>query len=252
MHAETRLRVWGPHLARLAWMCAVLAVCGAAGALRAQPVAVYADLSLGHYAFDEVRSAFREQGRSLRAEGVPVKTFGALPAYPGGSVGLGFALSDDFASLAEVGTSSTGGRHHYADYSGEFLADLVVRRVYAGVGLAVTPSAEPVVLRLRVRTRLTWSQYRSDATLRVGEERAAQADRLDATGLSVVGDLALGRRLGPVEVLLHGGFEQSILSGILGDRLQNRFHYRGRPTQLVADWSGVRGGVTVAYAIRGW
>ena len=150
--------------------------------------------------------------------------------------------------------SSTGGRLHYRDYSGEFAAERRVRRVLLGVyGEHEVVAVGPALVsgRLHLRANPTATAYGRD--VRLGDETVEDVDaECRSLGPSVLPALVVevdaSRRL---RVRAHAGYEAAWGPGLddVGGELPEGARWEDEAPR--AGWSGARAGLGVALRLGG-
>ena len=234
-----------------------------AAAQREDPSSWVLRLSTGldvHAAGDLSAWQVAEQ-EALAARGVPLQATDAFPAF------LTFRMEAGYAGArwnyrrfvryevgAEVGVSSTGGRLHYQDYSGEFAAERRVHRVLVGVyGEHEVAAVGPALVsgRLHLRVNPTTTTYGRD--VRLGSEAVEDVDAaFRSLGVSALPALVVevdaSRRL---RVRAHAGYEAAWGPGLtdLDGELPEGAQWSGESPRV--GWSGARAGLGVALRLGG-
>ncbi len=216
--------------------------------LSAQRGQLFIEANVEAYRLGDIRSLVDAQEDIYQRQGIPVRRTSSFPTYPGGSIGVRLGSAQAFQPLVEVGVSSTGARLHYADYSGEVRDDLVVSRVFGGLGVA-TPATGAAAFRALARLRYSYSTLHSEGFYRLGDDTEELAGDMHAGGLSLSVEGKLGRHIGPLGVHLLVGGEYALGLSFMPHRLRHTFLVEGEPTLLRAAWTGVRAGVGVSYSL---
>ena len=214
----------------------------------AQRGQLFVEANVEAYRLGDIRLLVDAQEDIYQRQGIPVRRTSSFPSYPGGCIGVRLGSAQAFQPLVEVGVSSTGARLHYADYSGEVRDDLVVSRVFGGVGVA-TPATGAAAFRALARLRYSYSTLHSEGFYRLGDDTEELAGDMHAGGLSFSVEGMLGRRMGPLEVHLLVGAEYALGLSFLPHRLRHTFLAEEQPTLLRAAWTGGRAGVGVSYSL---
>lgn len=182
---------------------------------------------------------------------VPAKVVDAFPAQ--------FALRGDIliyetSSLRAgltLGYNSTGGRVHYADYSGSLRFDQVASRIYGGgyLGTRLSGGDSRVSLWATGRLLISSSTVTAKTVIDVEDARQANTVELTAPGVGFLPTLAVEWDVWLVSMRLYGGYELS-----MGGRLKTADQERllssiGEIQDPTLSWSGGRVGLSVGFGL---
>jgi hypothetical protein len=198
-----------------------------------------------HYGLGDVREWQRRERAEIRGQGVPVEITDGFPTRPGVRVDVATRFLGEHRVGLSAGFGSTGGRLHYADYSGEVRTDWVVSRRSFGVFLEQA-AVERATWATFVTTHGTFdvARLRYDTSFRVGDAASREDVEFSAWSFSVEPELALEMRaFGPTFARVGAGFGYSFGGTLTLDG--EPVGLSGSTSPLKLRWTGWRVGLTV-------
>lgn len=203
------------------------------------------------YGLRDVRDWQRRERADLRGRGVPVEITDGFPTRPGVRVDVATRFLDEHRVGLSAGFGSTGGRLHYADYSGEVRADWVVSRRSLGVFLEQA-AVEHARWGTFVTTHATFdlARLRYDAYFQVGDVSDREEVEFSAWSFSVEPELALEVRTSDATFARVGaGFGYSFGGTLTLDG--EPVGLPGSTSPLKLRWTGWRVGLTLGVDLGG-
>lgn len=228
-------------------LCLLLVLIGTA--VQAQPrLVARASLGLDQHGDVGGLGEWQDSERlQISARGIEASVTDDFPAYGSIEGALGVDLgSIELGILA--GTSSTGGRLAYADYSGSLVVERIARRTFFGLyGEGLPVEAGPVRLGAGLAARLSRTTVRYQRDLIVGDLKVETAD-IEMTGSPVsVEPMFLGEAtvVGPIHARVRTGWELSSTSELnVGDLPPD-----ARQASPTVGWSGLRASIGLAIRV---
>lgn len=191
----------------------------------------------------------QQEQQQLVNLGSDLRIVESYPTRVGVSGELVVAFNASVKAGVVAGYGATGGRLHYADYSGEVQFDQVLHRWYGGVTLE-TKLGPRGPLWLMMQLRYSRSELAVSSLIRLGDEAFTEEDQLTAAGLSLAPGVVFELKPGPVELRMVAGFEYSLIAPYLPGTLSNVLYLDGEETNLQAEWSGFRLGISVGWIVN--
>ena len=239
------------RLLRGPWLLAGLLLCSwpvRNGA--AQPstqVRLYAGLET--HDLGDLKRWQREQQEDARGRGLPVRAVETFPAYAGVRLEVVHPLSASVRLGLGLGYGSTGGRLHYADYSGEARFDQAVsRRYFELLFEGRNPGRVPLWVNLHARYSVT--NHDLESFLRVGDESDGVQNTFTGRGLSLEPGVVLEFQRGIGVARFSVGFEYALAHAPMPEAFSHTLYYEGRSTTLSAGWTGLRLGIALGLGVR--
>lgn len=197
------------------------------------------------YGLRDVRDWQSRERADLQGQGVPAEITDGFPTRPGVRVDVATRFLGEHRVGLSAGFGSTGGRLHYADYSGEVRTDWIVSRRSFGIFLEQA-AAERATWATFVTTHgtLDLAQLRYDAYFQVGDVSDREEVEFSAWSFSVEPELALEvRTFGSTFARVGAGFGYSF-GGTL--TLEGEpVGLSGSTSPLKLRWTGWRVGLTL-------
>lgn len=233
-------------LFRLCLLLTVAALLPATPRAAAQEAQVRLYAGLETHRLDEVRDWQHQQQTAMGATGIPLEVVEAFPPYLGVRAEGVLALSPARRLGVTAGYGSSGGRLHYADYSGEAAIDHLAERRHVGL-LLEQQAPGPLPLWLNLHVRYSFTTIRSQGMVRLGTVVQETSETLKGGGVSLEPALACELRRGPVTARLSASLEYAFGRSLLPARLSNTLYTGGYETTLHAEWTGLRLGLTLGF-----
>ena len=192
------------------------------------------------------------QLESLRSElNVPVKIVDEFPAQ--------FAFRGDILLYEKIpyrvgitaGYSSTGGRVHYADYSGSLRFDQIVSRTYGGglVETRLTGGTSTLSLWAAGRLLIVGSTIKAKQVIEVQGSPQSSEIELTSPGLGFLPTLAVEWERKIVSARLYGGYELFVEGGLKSSRSGQFLSSIGDNEDPTLSWAGLRAGLSASILI---
>lgn len=186
---------------------------------------------------------------SLNARGL--KQVYRFPSYWGLAISSTYIKKRHQYSFS-VGMYSTGGRVHYADYSGEVRLDKVATTVPVGLSYGFTLiDSKYYQIGAGLGLRVHFSRLKTDdlVEIYVSEERDAQANIYHSRELALLPQVAaVVSPVAGLKVTLEVGYSAQLKSSAPSTKNgSSLLDKKNRPVEL--DWSGYRVGAIVGYRI---
>ena len=208
-------------------------------------VSVGISSGLGHYQLKEVRSLQQLVTTSLP---VPAKITADFPDYwfYEGHIKL---QSNKLIGGLHVNFGSTGGRISYADYSGSYTGDQLLRyySVLGSVGYRYALSAKRLIVTGSLHAGALMGKMELADQLIIGDLVYNESDTYVHTNAVVEPHIELGKEWKRVELFFNAGYQLTFKAGkakLKSDKDQSLINTEGDPLQVRFD------GYRIAFGIR--
>ena len=233
----------------------LLSVFGSSTSAMAQLVSgasVRVRVGLEHYGLQDIRKWQEQEQGTLRGLGVPAEITDAFPAYPGLRVDVATQLPNGHRLGLSAGYNSTGGRVHYADYSGEVRTDWVVARRSVGLFLEQLANERATwAIPVTLRGSLDFARLRYETLARVGNDAEQGETEFSAWSFSVEPEVGVEvKTLGSTFVRATVGFGYTFGGTLKLDG--EPVGLAGASSPLKLHWHGWRTGLAVGLDLPGW
>ncbi|NOS90490.1 MAG: hypothetical protein HOP30_01080 [Cyclobacteriaceae bacterium] len=138
--------------------------------------------------------------------------------------------------------TNTGGRLSYSDYSGEQLADQLLRNISIGANIGKSfKSNEKFEFQLSLRLYYTNTNLDLTFKNRIGLVEDVESIGFSSSNLALEPNAAFVKWFGVFGIRLDGGYNISVLNGKLYLKNDNNVYLiTGGNSEVVSDWSGYR------------
>ena len=236
-----------PAPMRLPPFASLAIVALASSMAQAQPQFVArASLGFDQHADSGTLSEWQTSERlQISARGIEPTTTDDFPAYTSLEGAIGVRMGNIELGLL-AGTSSTGGRLAYSDYSGSLIVERVAQRLAFGIyGEALPFRAGPAQVGGGLAARLNRTTVEDQRDLVIGDEAVEDIGaKLTSRPLSIepmlLGEAAL---VGPVHARIRLGWEVSSETELSGT---SQLPPDARQLEPTVRWSGLRASIGVA------
>jgi hypothetical protein len=202
-------------------------------------------MGYGNYQLTDLR-AFQKQ--SLTKLGVDVKSVTSFPAYFNYQLTALYYIKSKWGVGATGGFFSTGGRNHYADYSGFYKLDLLLNAKNAGLVFNRKINFTGVYLIPEISSGAKWSTLKLDEDIKVHTETKSTDYILNSLGWWVEPRIRVCYQ--PLSFIMLGtsvGYEYNLPSkNHLADD-SDRFLMLENQKNIKIGWSGMRFSMSISF-----
>jgi hypothetical protein len=184
--------------------------------------------------------------------GVPAKITESYPSFWGYQIGVLVPLqrSDDFEFLTGgfLDYTSTGGRVHYQDYSGEYRADQVADAYSPGIlGDFREHLSANFDIDYQLSARMIYSKLSSTVLLHAGNALIEQNLDFHATSGAIEPAITPTYIFGRLRAGVSLSYMAEFTSSLESDEIPDAFLVDRNGKKLSLDWSGVRFGLVMGF-----
>ena len=148
---------------------------------------------------------------------------------------------------------STGGRVHYEDFSGEIYSDQLLHYNTLALSIAQELSLKNnFLLRIDLHPGVTFTNLEIIDFVKIGEQSHRESYKFHSVNATIQPTAELQKFWGQFGIKIYAGFHMPVYSGKLKfDEDKNSYLTGGNNDPIVADWTGLRLGLTGTYRISG-
>lgn len=224
--------------------------------VHAQPVSLSAKPTYNFSKMSDLKNLQSEVLSSLTGQGIPAQIVEAYPAHTGIQCGLLIPLSFNEQREISVGLSidyaSTGGRVHYADYSGELRNDQIATAFSLNGALSTRiKTLHQFDLNFSFGARMIFSSLRNEFFSRIGESSSQAVFNFTSVGVGFEPGVTPSLNLlgltfgGSVSYLIY------IPTTLEFTQYSDTYLAFNKGGRVKIDWSGLKLGVLISYT-PGW
>lgn len=215
-------------------------------------VKIYTAAGYNSFNMGDLKSLQKELLSDINAIGVNGSITDSYPAYLGFQLGFQIPLKlfppDEVSLGGFMEYTSTGGRVHYADYSGEIKVDQVASAYSFGAFLLLgLTTNEWFMLDFTVSPRLIFSNLKNEFLFKIGDEVQKESFEFFSTSVALEAGLIPSIKLGDFNIGLPISYMLAFPSFLEYYEVGNAFLVNKSNNRVTINWSGVRVGLMVKY-----
>ena len=202
----------------------------------------------GMYAMKEMKSF---QAELMSQATYPMHITESFPGYAFHEGSLTIPVGDELFFAAKLGYSSTGGRIHYSDYSGEYRFDQLLNCMSAGtsVGFSINNPTRKYVFNFSLTPSVALTRLDLRFLARIGDAEALEKFKFGSTNLTLQPDISITRKIGRLGLQAMLGYNFGIVKGKMYLTSNSEaFLINSSGNDIPANWDGARISMGVSYS----
>jgi hypothetical protein len=211
--------------------------------VNAQQTEFRPQIGVGTYAMSDLKGLLNE---SVTHSSFGLKTTQNFPAYAFYGLDVIQSIIPGFGLGLTSGFYSTGGRNHYADYSGSYREDILVNSINLGL---IASSSDTlgwgIFYHIEVAGGIKFSSISMEEELKLTDPQYDNTYDFRSKGWWIQPQLRIGRNiLGNFSCAAFAGYEFNLKS-----KMKLKENDQLSSTAKI-DWSGIRTGISIAYTLK--
>ena len=206
---------------------------------------LYTKVGVGTY---QMKQLERFQSELIQELPIPAKVVNDFPATLTYELGLTHQFSENMASGGFIGYYSTGGRSHYADYSGQLRFDHLLQAYNAGMLFTVDLSDGEDTKRIApwffVKLSAIYTLYDLVQYLEIGQENSSEEFYFKSLNVGLQPGFSFQIPLRYFSICPEISYDLQLPGKLFFD--DRAFLLNEQGEEVKANWSGFRVGVRVA------
>jgi hypothetical protein len=217
-------------------------------------VSFFGIVSYNSNSMSELKDEQRELLSDIKNENIPVKVTESYPAYFGFKIGFLIPVREYSESVLSLGGlilhSSTGGRIHYEDYSGELRADQIIKAT--GIGGIINVDSKfnsAFALSFNVSVNYLFSSFSNNLFVRAGDQVQIEKPNFSSSSLSIEPQVIPSFRLWKLQLGISISYMIYFPSTLEYDSNSGAYLVNKNGDKIKIDWSGLRIGLFTGISI---
>jgi hypothetical protein len=184
----------------------------------------------------------------IKNQGIEARITESYPAFFGFQAGLLFPLEEKFFIGGFFDHTSTGGRIHYSDYSGEIKADQIAKANSIGGILSLKAvNKELFNLDIQLCARFIFISFDNEFLFRIGEEQQKQKYSFSSFSFGIEPGVVPSLVLSSFNIGLSVSYLLSLSTTLEYDDYEEAYLTSSSGEKVGINWSGLKLGVIVIY-----
>lgn len=214
-------------------------------------VTFFTTLDYNHYSMIELKKLQNELLNDIASSNIPAKIIDSYPSFYGFQTGFLIPYNTRELSTLSVGGlfgySSTGGRIHYQDYSGEIKADQTVRAISLGVLLEYQRHYfDNFDLGVRVSLNYILSSFSNSFSLRIGDQTQNESPKFHSSSFGLEPGIIPSFKVWKLRIGALFSYLIYLPSPLEYDNISNVFLIDKSGQKVNIQWGGFRAGLLLS------
>ncbi len=217
-------------------------------------VTFFTTISYDSYSMYELKNLQKELLNSIRESNIPANITDSYPAYIGFQIGILIPFHDFNNHTTSVGGlighTSTGGRIHYQDYSGEIRADQTIRETSIGVIIDhQIHFSKKFNLGINFSLNYIFSNMNNSLSTRIGNETQSQDLKFSSSSFGLEPGLVPSLNFGKFRLGVSLSYLICAPSSLEYENMSNAYLVNGKGKKVNIEWSGFHVGIQASVTI---
>lgn len=208
-----------------------------------QQIEIRPAIAIGTYSMSDLKGLLKQ---SVSRSVVALKTTENFPKYVFYGLDVIQSVTSKFGLGISTGFYSTGGRNHYADYSGSYREEIQVNSVNMGLLASYRDSlVNNFFYNMEVASGIKLSNISIEDELKLSDFEEGSTHDFRSTGWWIEPQIRVGRHFfGNFSCAAFVRYEFNLKSKIISKE-NNEIYLTGK-----IDWSGIRTGISASYTLQ--
>ncbi len=213
-------------------------------------VILYGKGSYNSFHMNDLKNLQSELLNEITSNGIPAVKTETYPSYVGTVIGLLLPIYEKENNTIFAGVlgeyTSTGGRIHYQDFSGEIRADQVVSAFSLGGTIDYEKYyTEQFDVDFQLSAKLIFSSMKNDFLLQVGDAKQFQQFEFHSTSFGFEPAIIPNIKVSPIQLGISISYLLNLPTYLEYDLFSNAFLINNKGERVTINWSGFRFGFLV-------